>query len=123
MKKVIVAAVLLLFAACAHAQDIAGDWDATMHAGADFHLVLHIAKSDGGGLKATFDTVDQGGYGIPVTSISLKDSALSLGLDTLQAKYEGKVFERRQHDQRNLVTRPATAARLQTRGSTSKPGT
>ncbi len=91
MKKVIVAAVLLLFAACAHAQDIAGDWDATMHAGADFHLVLHIAKSDGGGLKATFDTVDQGGYGIPVTSISLKDSALSLGLDTLQAKYEGKV--------------------------------
>jgi len=92
MKRLIVAASLLLFSTCAAAQDVAGDWQGTLHAGiADLHLVLHITKADGGALKATLDSVDQGAYGIPVTSISLKDAKLSLGVDAVHGAYEGKV--------------------------------
>jgi fermentation-respiration switch protein FrsA (DUF1100 family) len=93
MKKAIVAAVVVLFAACAaHAQDIAGDWEGTLHAGAaDLRLVLHIAKSDADGLKATLDSVDQAANGIPVSSITFKDSKLSLGVDAVHGTYEGKV--------------------------------
>jgi fermentation-respiration switch protein FrsA (DUF1100 family) len=60
MKRVIVAAAVVLFAFCAaDAQDIAADWEGTLHAAADLHLVLHITESDGGSLKATLDSVDQ----------------------------------------------------------------
>jgi hypothetical protein len=93
MKRVIIAAALLVFAArSAHAQDIAGDWEGTLHAGADLRLVLHITKGDGGVLKATLDSVDQAGAnGIPVSSVIFKDSQLSLGVEIIHGSYEGKV--------------------------------
>jgi fermentation-respiration switch protein FrsA (DUF1100 family) len=94
MKKVIVATALVLLAACAdlaNAQDIAGDWEGTLHAGVDLHLVLHITKGDGGSLKATLDSVDQAAYGIPVSSVVLKEGQLNLGVETVHGSYEGKV--------------------------------
>jgi fermentation-respiration switch protein FrsA (DUF1100 family) len=92
MRRVIVAAAVVLFAVSfAHAQDIAGDWEGTLHAGADLHLVLHINKGDTGSLKATLDSVDQNAYGIAVSSIALKDSKLSLGVELVHGTYEGTV--------------------------------
>jgi fermentation-respiration switch protein FrsA (DUF1100 family) len=92
MKKIMVAAALLQFAVCAAAQDVVGDWQGTLHAGvANLRLVLHITKGDGGSLKATLDSVDQAALGIPVSSISLKDSQLTLGVDAVHGTYEGKV--------------------------------
>ena len=93
MKKVIATAALLLLAVCAaDAQDIVGDWEGTLHAGAaDLRLVLHITKGDGDSLKATLDSVDQAALGIPVSSISLKDSKLSLGVEAVHGTYEGTV--------------------------------
>ena len=76
----------------ARAQDIAGDWQGTLSAnGAELRLVLHIAKNADGTLKATLDSVDQGANGIPVSSISLKDSKLSLGVDAVHGTYDGRV--------------------------------
>jgi len=48
-------------------------------------------QSDNGALKATLDSVDQNANGIPVSSISLKDSKLSLSVDAVHGSYEGKV--------------------------------
>src|SRR5271165_3366964 len=73
------------------AQDIAGDWEGTLHAGVDLHLVLHITKGDDGALKATLDSVDQKAYGIPVSSISLKDAKLTLDVAKVHGTYDGKV--------------------------------
>ncbi len=79
MKKLLaVSALLFLSAGLAQAQDIAGDWQGTLSAGgAELRLVLHITKAADGSLKATLDSVDQGANGIPVSSISFKDSKLS----------------------------------------------
>jgi uncharacterized protein len=75
-----------------HAQNIAGDWQGTLKAGgAELRLVLHVAKNADGSLKATLDSVDQGANGIPVTSISLKDSKLNFTVDAVHGTYEGKV--------------------------------
>ncbi len=75
-----------------HAQNIIGDWQGTLKAGpAELRLVLHIAKGNEGNLKATLDSVDQGANGIPVTSISLKDSMLSFTVDSVHGTYEAKV--------------------------------
>ncbi|MGE5324946.1 MAG: hypothetical protein ACM3SW_18915, partial [Actinomycetota bacterium] len=74
------------------APDIAGDWQGTLNAGvAQLHVVLHISKGDNGGYKATMDSVDQGANGIPINSISVKDSQLSFASDAVHGTYEGKI--------------------------------
>jgi fermentation-respiration switch protein FrsA (DUF1100 family) len=74
------------------AQDIAGDWQGTLHAGqADLHLVLHITKATDGTLRATLDSVDQGANGIPVTTISVKGSEMDFAVNAVHGSYEGKL--------------------------------
>jgi len=93
MKKL---AMMMVFLAStvlvANAQDVVGDWQGTLKVGgAELRLVLHITKGDGGGLKATMDSVDQGANVIPVSAITLKDSQLSLTVEAWHGNYEGKV--------------------------------
>ena len=91
-KKLAILVSLCALALTAHAQDIAGDWQGTLHAGiADLRLVLHISKAPDGSWKAALDSVDQGANGIPVNSVQLKDSALDLTVDAVQGSYHGKV--------------------------------
>jgi uncharacterized protein len=69
-----------------------GDWAGTLQAGeAALHLVLHISKSPDGSLRATIDSLDQGVYGIEVSSFTKKDSILSLGVSSVGVSYEGKI--------------------------------
>jgi fermentation-respiration switch protein FrsA (DUF1100 family) len=77
---------------CAVAQDITGDWTGALDTGmGTLHLVLHVTKGPDGAFKATLDSVDQDANGIPVSSITLKDSKLSLGVDAVHGTYEGTV--------------------------------
>lgn len=71
---------------------IAGDWTGKLSAGgAELTLVLHIVAGKDGALSATLDSVDQGANGIPVTSITLSGSHLSLRVDSIRGTYEGTV--------------------------------
>ena len=84
--------VVFTMVSCAVAQDITGDWTGALDTGmGTLHLVLHVTKGPDGALKATLDSVDQNANGIPVSSITLKDSKLSLGVDAVHGTYEGKV--------------------------------
>jgi uncharacterized protein len=90
----IVAFVALAVAAVclASAEDITGDWQGKLSTnGAELRLVLHISKGADGSLKATLDSVDQNANGIPVSSISFKNSKLSLAVDAVHGTYEGTV--------------------------------
>ena len=93
MKRFIAVAALVLAASFANAQDIAGDWQGTLDAaGSKLRLVLHISKAPDNSLKATLDSLDQeGANGIPVSSVSLKGSKLSLGVEIIHGAYEAKV--------------------------------
>ncbi|HEX7287947.1 MAG TPA: alpha/beta fold hydrolase [Candidatus Angelobacter sp.] len=74
------------------AADIAGDWQGTLDAGvAKLHLVLHVSKAADGSYSATLDSLDQGANGIPITSISFKDSKLTFASAPIRGTYEGKV--------------------------------
>src|SRR5208282_3389323 len=87
--------VLVLLASTvlvASAQDVVGDWQGALKTGGgELRLALHITKGEGGELKATLDSVDQGANGIPVSAIMLKDSQLSLTVEAVHGTYEGKV--------------------------------
>ena len=93
MKKLFIAfAFILLTTAVSLAQDVTGDWNGSLNVnGAELRLVLHITKNPDGALKSTLDSVDQGAKGIPVSSTTLKDGALSLKVDVIGGGYEGKV--------------------------------
>ena len=74
------------------AQDVTGDWNGKLNVNAaELRLVLHITKNADGSIKATLDSVDQGANGIPVSSVTLKDSKLSLTVNAVNGSYEGKV--------------------------------
>ena len=76
----------------AQAQDVIGDWQGALKIGeAQLHMVVHIAKADNGGLRATMDSPDQGAKGIPISSISLKDFKLTFTSDAIRGAYEGTV--------------------------------
>jgi pimeloyl-ACP methyl ester carboxylesterase len=93
MKRLFSIAIIILSSALAvAAQDVTGDWNGKLSVnGGELRLVLHIAKNADGSLKATLDSVDQGANGIPVSSITLKDSKLNLEVGAVNGSYEGKV--------------------------------
>jgi len=76
-----------------------GQWSGSLQAGeAMLHLVLHVTKTEDGSLKATIDSLDQGVYGIEVTSFAQKDSILRFRVASVSASYEGKLAA----DQRSI---------------------
>ncbi|MGA3045603.1 MAG: alpha/beta hydrolase [Terracidiphilus sp.] len=77
---------------CRAQTTIAGDWRGTLDAGAQqLHLALHITEAKDGHLTATFDSVDQGANGAPVTTIVFKNSKLTFTIEAAHIAYEGMV--------------------------------
>jgi hypothetical protein len=83
-------AALALSPVCRAQSPVAGDWLGTIDAGgAQFHLALHVTAEKDGTLKATFDSIDQSAYGVPVSTISFQESKLTFSIDAAHAEYEG----------------------------------
>ena len=92
MKRALIAvAFLVSTATLARTQTtLAGDWQGALSVnGGELHLAVHIQKNDDGSFKATLDSIDQGARGIPVTSIALTGTTLTLGVGAVGGKYEG----------------------------------
>lgn len=71
-----------------------GNYFGTLQAGeAKLHLVLHLAKSSGGSLHATLDSLDQGVFSIEANSASLSAGTLKLEVTSVGASFEGKVSQ------------------------------
>ncbi len=77
--------------AVAPVQTLADTWQGTLHAGRDLRTVVKISKADGGGYKALFYRIDQGGDPIPVTKITLDGATVKMSVTTIGGTYEGKL--------------------------------
>jgi hypothetical protein len=77
----------------AQSPGVTGDWHGTLSAGGqELRLVLHITKAPDNSLKATLDSIDQpGANGIPVKSVTLKDTKFSLNVEIIKGGFEGKL--------------------------------
>jgi pimeloyl-ACP methyl ester carboxylesterase len=53
-------------------------------------LIFEIKAKDDGGYSATLDSLDQGAYGIPVSSIEAKENEVKIGMKNLLAEFAGK---------------------------------
>jgi uncharacterized protein (TIGR03435 family) len=72
-------------------QDIADTWQGTLHVGKDLRLVTKVTKADGGGYKAAFYSIDQGGAPIPVAKITLEGATVKISVTAIGGSYEGKL--------------------------------
>ncbi|MGO8757824.1 MAG: alpha/beta hydrolase family protein [Terracidiphilus sp.] len=85
-------AALALAPLCRAQSQIVGDWQGTLSAGgAQLRLALHISAAKDGTLTATLDSLDQGAIGIPVSSIELRETQLTLGIPAVGGTYTGTV--------------------------------
>ncbi len=73
------------------AKSIADTWQGTLHAGQDLRTVVKISKAEGGGYKAVFYSIDQGGATIPVTKITLDGTKVKMLMTMIGGTYEGKL--------------------------------
>ena len=81
-----------LVALPAFAQDIAGDWQGAVKAGAqELRLIVKIGESASGGWKTTLYSIDQSPNPIPVGTVTLLGANLKLNVEAVRATYEGKV--------------------------------
>jgi hypothetical protein len=85
--------LLSLFVAVgANAQTVEGVWKGALKANdVELRVRLHVTEDKTGALEATFDSIDQDATGLPISSISLKDSTLKFELEEASASYEGKI--------------------------------
>jgi uncharacterized protein (TIGR03435 family) len=72
-------------------QSIADTWQGTLHAGRDLRTVVKITKADNGGYKAVFYSIDQGGDGLPVNTITVDGATVRMTLTIIAGTYEGKL--------------------------------
>ncbi len=97
---VLAGAVLLLMPRLltpAHAQvaapqsaGIEGTWQGTLHVqGHDLRTVLKVTKAPSGALTAQFFSIDQGGQGFPVSSVSFSGGAFKYAITSFDLSYEG----------------------------------
>jgi non-heme chloroperoxidase len=85
---------ILLFAAFASGQDIAGSWQGTLGAAPNqIRLVAKFAKSETGEWKGALYSIDQGdrGSAIALDSLTLQGSDLRLAAAQIRGRYEGKL--------------------------------
>ncbi|MGD0787219.1 MAG: alpha/beta fold hydrolase [Terracidiphilus sp.] len=75
-------AALALSPLCRAQSQIAGDWQGTLNAGGTpFRIAWHVTAAKDGRLTSTLDNIDQGIFAIPVKSIALNSSRLTLTVD------------------------------------------
>jgi len=83
------------------ANGIAGTWQGTLHAGRDLRIVMKVT-TDGGAVKATMYSLDQGGQPIPATSASLRGGRIQVCDSDHRWNVRGETIRGWQVDRRNV---------------------
>jgi len=90
-----IGAFFAMFDGALCAQDIAGDWQGALKAGAqELRLIVHIEKSDSGAWKATLASIDQSpdrGATIAADSVTVQGSNVKMAITSIRGSYEGKL--------------------------------
>ena len=72
-------------------QSLADAWQGTLHAGRDLRIVMKVSKGDDGGYKAVLYSIDQGGDGIPATTMVVDGTTVKFSVKPIDGTYEGKI--------------------------------
>ncbi len=92
MKRLLFVVLLGLISQFNYAQNATGDWYGSLEVqlGMTLPIVIHIAETDGT-YSGTLDSPDQKAFGIPITTITYKDTQLNIEISNMGLTYEGTV--------------------------------
>lgn len=89
MKRLVLACVVAIVVAPMAVGQVAGDWEGTLDVTvAKLRVVIHLTNEKDA-WSGTLDSPDQGGFGIPIGTISFKDSVLKFDVPSIAGTYEG----------------------------------
>lgn len=76
-------------------KEVEGLWLGTLEVqgGMEVRLLFNISSSPDGSVNATMDSLDQGVKGIPVETVTYKDSKLRLDVKSIRGSFEGTLKE------------------------------
>ena len=83
-------ALVVLSGSAAWAQNLTGQWQGTINPGKELRLVFVIANADGGGLRATMHSIDQGGQAIPA-NVTVQGTAVAIAIPALKGTIDGRL--------------------------------
>jgi hypothetical protein len=86
-------AVAIVVPGLAAVQDIVGEWHGSIEVPNDapLRLALHIARDGSVGIKATIDSIDEGGMELSIDSITAADSTMKFEMKSIVGTYQGKI--------------------------------
>lgn len=85
------AGMAMTISAPAAAQEAVGDWQGTLDVGGtQLRLVIHVRTGPDGKLTGTLDSLDQGGFGIPLGDIVLEGDRLTVAVPSISGSYAGE---------------------------------
>jgi hypothetical protein len=71
-------------------QILEGSWEGVLDLnGTPLHIRFHFTKKADGDISGTFDSVEQGGMGLPISSISRTGDTVKLEMKTIGGSFEG----------------------------------
>ena len=91
MKKIFLLTFLVIHSFCSHAQQIAGSWQGNLIAGPQkLKVVFHVSRDSSNGYRSSFDSPDQGAFGIPCSETNMKADSLEMLIQSIHGGYRGK---------------------------------
>jgi len=91
VKKSSLTAFLVLTSLFSFPQDITGSWRGILTAGSQkLTLVFHVKKDSANNWSSSFDSPDQGAYGIPCNETRVNPDSLEIHIQIISAVYRGK---------------------------------
>src|ERR1700733_11042476 len=93
MKKLLLCTILFAaWPAALLSQSLTGTWQGTLQVpNRELRTVIKISTSEADTLKAVLYSIDQGGGGIPATSVTLQGSAVKISIVGIGGTFEGKL--------------------------------
>ena len=75
------------------AQNIEGDWHASLEVQDDapLRLALHVTREGSGALKATLDSIDEAGSALPVDSMAVSGDTVKFEMKDTGGFFEGRI--------------------------------
>ena len=102
---------------------LVGSWHGGLEVGggASLTIVFNISQDADGAFTGTMDSPDQGAIGIPLTSVTIEGSSVTVSIQVIQGTYTGTLSDEGDHLSGTWSQGPASLALTLVKGDPSPP--
>lgn len=83
--------LIAIFCSTLYAQDVTGNWQGALQNSSGLRVVIHVSKAECNTLSGTLYTLGDDPHPIALTSMTFLNGSLRFSIESLGARYEGKI--------------------------------